>query len=45
MRMVRLRPTLANPRHSHARRRRPNIPRDNSSTEGCQCQLVMETPV
>ena len=35
-------PTLGNPCRSHAHRRRPNIHRGDSSTEGCQRRQVME---
>ena len=35
-------PTLGDPCHSHARRRRPSIHCGYSSAEGCQCRQVME---
>ena len=35
-------PTLGNPYPSHPWWRRPNIHRDDISTEGCQCRHVME---
>ena len=42
MGLVRSRPTLGDPCHSHARRRHRRIHCDNGATEGCQHLQVME---